>query len=87
LFFPGAAAAAEKSSAKVAASKLPAETQELMRIIFDQDMFTDQLKEFEIDVKQMPLGKLNKNQIQKVCHVDPEKEEEMENEKEKQREK
>jgi len=63
------AAAAPKSEKKVAASTLPAETQNLIKIVFDQDMFTDQLLRFEIDVKQLPLGKLNKNQIEKGFDV------------------
>jgi len=60
---------AVKAAAKVAESKLPSETQELMKIVFDQDMFTGQLLKYEIDVKQLPLGKLNKNQIQKGFDV------------------
>jgi len=66
------AKAAEKvaeTNKNVAESKLPKETQELVKIIFDQDMFTDQMSHYDINVKQLPLGKLNKNQIDKGFDV------------------
>ncbi|XP_005100577.1 protein mono-ADP-ribosyltransferase PARP3 [Aplysia californica] len=50
---------------KVLPSKLNKETQALMKLIFDNDMFRDALKKFDIDVKKMPLGKLSKTQIAK----------------------
>lgn len=39
---------------------LPKPTQELIKLIFDNDMFKEQLETFEIDVKKMPLGKISK---------------------------
>ena len=46
-------------------SKLDKETQDLISMIFDSDMFNDQLKKFNIDTRKMPLGKLAKGQIAK----------------------
>jgi len=40
-----------------------------MRLIFDQDMFKDAMKQYDIDVKKMPLGKLSKSQIAKGFEV------------------
>lgn len=51
---------------KIAKSKLDSATQSLIKLIFDNDMFRDAMKNFEIDVKKMPLGKLSKPQIAKV---------------------
>lgn len=50
-------------------SKLDPETQDLISLCFDKDMFNSQLKKFEIDVKKMPLGKLSKTQIAKGFEV------------------
>lgn len=58
-----------EKAAKVAPSKLPPETQDLIKIIFDENMFSDQMTKFDIDVKQLPLGKLNKAQIAKGFDV------------------
>jgi len=46
------------------ASKLAPEVQELVRLIFDVERMKQDLIEFEIDLKKMPLGKLSKSQIQ-----------------------
>lgn len=54
---------------KIAKSTLDNETQTLIKLIFDNDMFKDQLKKFDIDVKKMPLGKLSKGQIAKGFDV------------------
>ncbi len=45
-----------KSPVKHAECKLAKSTQELMRLIFDNDMFSSQMKKMDIDVKKMPLG-------------------------------
>ena len=50
---------------KVLPCKLDAETQKLIKLIFDTDMFKSALQKFDIDVKKMPLGKLSKAQIAK----------------------
>ncbi|XP_072026279.1 LOW QUALITY PROTEIN: protein mono-ADP-ribosyltransferase PARP3-like [Amphiura filiformis] len=52
-------------SQKVAACTLDTPTQKLMKLIFDNDMFKEQMTKFELDVKKMPLGKLSKGQIAK----------------------
>ncbi len=61
------------------ASKLAKETQELISMIFDKDMFNNALKTYDIDVKKMPLGKLSKNQIAKGFEVLEEIEDELKN--------
>ena len=50
-------------------SKLDIQTQDLISLIFDQDMFDNALKKYDIDVKKMPLGKLSKTQIAKGFEV------------------
>ncbi len=73
----------EKEETKIAegvetrASKLARETQELISMIFDKDMFNSALKTYDIDVKKMPLGKLSKNQIAKGFEVLEEIEDEL----------
>ncbi|NP_956795.1 protein mono-ADP-ribosyltransferase PARP3 [Danio rerio] len=44
---------------------LDAETQRLMRFIFDNDMFKEAMTSMDLDIKKMPLGKLSKQQIAK----------------------
>ena len=61
-----AAAVPVRSDQKVAKCTLDTTTQALLKLIFDQDMFKDAMKKFDIDVKKMPLGKLSKSQIAKV---------------------
>eukprot|EP01087_Luapelamoeba_hula_P019447 TRINITY_DN6446_c0_g1_i1.p1 TRINITY_DN6446_c0_g1~~TRINITY_DN6446_c0_g1_i1.p1 ORF type:complete len:619 (+),score=162.67 TRINITY_DN6446_c0_g1_i1:33-1859(+) len=46
-------------------SKLPKPTQDLIRLIFDLNMFQKTMEDFNIDLKKMPLGKLSKTQIAK----------------------
>jgi poly [ADP-ribose] polymerase 2/3/4 len=50
-------------------SKLDIQTQNLIGLIFDTNMFKDAMKSFDIDVKKMPLGKLSKTQIAKGFEV------------------
>ena len=51
------------ASASGSKSKLAPEVQELVRLIFDVERMKQDLIEFEIDLKKMPLGKLSKSQI------------------------
>ncbi|XP_064632694.1 protein mono-ADP-ribosyltransferase PARP3-like [Lineus longissimus] len=44
---------------------LDKETQRLLNLIFDNNMFKDAMKKLDLDVKKMPLGKLSKHQIAK----------------------
>ncbi|XP_076469646.1 protein mono-ADP-ribosyltransferase PARP3-like [Babylonia areolata] len=60
---------AVKSNQKVAKCTLDSTTQSLLKLIFDQDMFKDAMKKFDIDVKKMPLGKLSKTQIAKGFEI------------------
>lgn len=62
-------APAARSDQKVASCKLDKTTQSLMKLIFDNDMFRDTMKNFDIDVKKMPLGKLSKAQIAKGFEI------------------
>lgn len=64
--------AESKSGGKVAKCTLPKETQDLVKLIFDNDMFKNAMKSMEIDVKKMPLGKLSKQQLAKgnACLTD-----------------
>lgn len=63
------AAESSVSTKSTAGSKLDSHTQGLLKLIFDNDMFRDQMKKFDIDVKKMPLGKLSKGQIAKGFDV------------------
>lgn len=54
-----------KPSGPTSPCTLDAPTQSLIKLIFDNDMFKDAMKSFDIDVKKMPLGKLSKTQIAK----------------------
>jgi len=53
------------ASKKVRPSKLPKPTQDLISLIFDLDMFKEQMSKFELNVKELPLGKLSSAQIDK----------------------
>lgn len=65
----------ENDGAKVAVkkehlpSKLASETKELVELLFEEDMYIDALREFDIDVRRMPLGKLTVEQINKGVDV------------------
>jgi poly [ADP-ribose] polymerase len=50
---------------KIRPSALPKPTQELINLIFDLDMFKAQMAKFELNVKELPLGKLSITQINK----------------------
>ncbi|XP_048755793.1 protein mono-ADP-ribosyltransferase PARP3-like isoform X2 [Ostrea edulis] len=61
--------AASKSSGPTEKCTLDAPTQDLLKLIFNHDMFKDAMKSFDIDVKKMPLGKLSKTQLAKGFEV------------------
>lgn len=44
-------------------SKLERATQDLMKLIFNQDFFNEAMKEMNYDANKLPLGKLSKNTI------------------------
>ncbi|KAK8753415.1 hypothetical protein OTU49_004398 [Cherax quadricarinatus] len=44
---------------------LPYRTQLMIKLIFSDDMFVNQMSHMKLDVKKMPLGKLSKQQIAK----------------------
>lgn len=50
-------------------SKLPKETEELVELLFEKDVYTNAMKEFDIDIRRMPLGNLSKGQIEKGVAV------------------
>lgn len=54
---------------KTAPCSLDKPTQDLINLIFDNNMFEEQMANFELDVKKMPLGKLSKPQIAKGFDV------------------
>jgi len=57
------------SNTKVAKCTLPKETQDLLRLIFNHDMFKTQMAALDVNVDEMPLGKLSKTQIKKGYSV------------------
>ena len=50
-------------------STLAKETRELIELLFEEDVYTDALMEFDIDVKRMPLGNLSKQQVERGVAV------------------
>uniref|UniRef100_A0A915BV35 Poly [ADP-ribose] polymerase n=1 Tax=Parascaris univalens TaxID=6257 RepID=A0A915BV35_PARUN len=50
-------------------SKLPKSIQEIISMIFDVEAFNEALREFEIDLDKMPLGRLSKCQIDNAYKV------------------
>ncbi|XP_022647178.1 poly [ADP-ribose] polymerase-like isoform X2 [Varroa destructor] len=50
-------------------SKLPLPVQELICLIFDVNLLNQQMKEFEIDLQKLPLGKISIDQISKAYKV------------------
>lgn len=62
-------ASPKKVTNNYASCTLPEDTQKLLRLIFDEDMFKSAMADFEIDVKKMPLGALKKSQIAKGYEV------------------
>lgn len=63
--------------AKVRPCSLPKATQDLIKVIFDNDMFKETLTSYKIDVKKMPLGKISKAGLAKGFEVLEEIEEEL----------
>ena len=57
------------SNKKVKKCTLDEATQSLIKLIFNNDMFKEQMAKMNIDVKKMPLGKLSKSQIAKGFEV------------------
>lgn len=51
------------------ASKLEADTKELVDLLFREDLYVDALKKFDIDLRRMPLGKLSLKQIERGVEV------------------
>ncbi|GFO23256.1 poly [ADP-ribose] polymerase [Plakobranchus ocellatus] len=66
---------------KTAPCTLDKSTQDLIRLIFDTDMFKAALQKFDLDTKKMPLGKLSKTQIARGFEVLEELEEAIEKKK------
>eukprot|EP00698_Gefionella_okellyi_P015443 TRINITY_DN4356_c0_g4_i1.p1 TRINITY_DN4356_c0_g4~~TRINITY_DN4356_c0_g4_i1.p1 ORF type:complete len:688 (+),score=193.99 TRINITY_DN4356_c0_g4_i1:102-2165(+) len=50
-------------------SRLPKRVQDLIKLIADIRMMENTMKEFEIDMKKMPLGKISKTQITKGYEI------------------
>lgn len=50
-------------------SKLDKPTKKLIELLFEENLYVDTLKEFDIDVRKMPLGKLTPEQINKGVNV------------------
>lgn len=50
-------------------SKLHAEVQKIIKLIFDVESMKKAMVEFELDLTKMPLGKLSKKQLQKAYTV------------------
>lgn len=55
----------DKQGKKILPSELPKPTQDLMKLIFNHDMFQEAMQNFNIDTQKMPLGKISKTQIQR----------------------
>jgi len=54
---------------KVRESSLDQPTQQLVKLITENDMFKEQLVSFNIDIKKMPLGKLSEHQLHKGFEI------------------
>lgn len=52
-----------------AESKLDKPVFDLIKFIFDHDMFKTQMAKFELDVDELPLGKISKEQVQKGYEI------------------
>ncbi|KAI3411871.1 Protein phosphatase methylesterase 1 [Globodera pallida] len=50
-------------------SNLPRPVKEILSMVFDVNLFTDTLREFEIDLTKMPLGRLSRAQVLKAYRV------------------
>lgn len=69
-FFPldidyGVSKQVSKSIPNAADSKLPPPLLELMKMLFNVETYRDAMMEFQINMSEMPLGKLSKSNIQK----------------------
>jgi poly [ADP-ribose] polymerase len=53
----------------VSNSSLAKPIQSIIRLIFDIESMKKQMKEFEIDLNKMPLGKISSNQIKKAFRI------------------
>lgn len=53
----------------VSKSKLAKPIQNIIQMIFDIEKLKQQMKEFEIDLNKMPLGKISKNQINQAFGI------------------
>lgn len=61
----GGAKATDANAKLTNSGKLGKELNQVLKLIFDEDMFRDSMKELEVDVDKMPLGALTKAQIKK----------------------
>lgn len=61
---PAVAAATAPAAGPVPASKLEPHLQKMLKLIFDKDMFKNQMAAQKIDANKMPLGKLTKEQVE-----------------------
>ena len=50
-------------------SRLHPRLQDVLKVIFDKDMFKSQMSQMKLDASKMPLGKLTKAQIEKGYHA------------------
>eukprot|EP01125_Pyxidicula_operculata_P017719 TRINITY_DN623_c0_g1_i1.p1 TRINITY_DN623_c0_g1~~TRINITY_DN623_c0_g1_i1.p1 ORF type:complete len:610 (+),score=201.99 TRINITY_DN623_c0_g1_i1:62-1891(+) len=54
-----------KINQRVKSSTLEKPTQDLISLIFNHDMFKEQMVKFDLNVKELPLGKISQTQINK----------------------
>jgi len=59
----------EESKVDIQKSGLPKPVEDLIELIFDYRMMSDQMKKIGYDPSRMPLGKLSKNAMQKAYEV------------------
>jgi len=59
----------KNKNVKVLPCTLEEKTKNLVKLIFDNDMFKSQMKKLDIDTDKLPLGKLSKSQIDKGFDV------------------
>lgn len=45
------------------------ETQELVEMLFEREMYSEAMKQFDIDVNRMPLGQLKESQVQRGVNM------------------
>jgi poly [ADP-ribose] polymerase 2/3/4 len=78
-----AAQVQQKTAKKYAPCKLDKPVEQLLNLIFDEDMFKGAMASFDIDVKKMPLGQLSKTQVEKGFEILEELEDAIESKKSK----